>query len=350
MTKITKPKDPKLIHLVAQLLDSKQPSDKHLNFDRSDKNKIVLEIHPKLLTTPDLYRSLVTELQESKEDYSIDFESFAIATKDLLTPESLATILTAALKMGLTKAAFCLKTSKQQVKKHQLSNFAKHKKIVSEMQHLADAQTFTRTLQDMPSNYLNPEKFVEHVKKQFSGLENKVKITVLGPKELLKKKMGLICGVAQGSEIGPRIIVLEYNTDPKAKRLALVGKGVCFDTGGYNVKTGAHMSGMKFDMSGAAAVAGTVYALAKTGIKTNVVGVMGMVENLLSLKSYRPDDILTSYQGLTVEIDNTDAEGRLVLGDCLAYAHKDLKAHRLVSIATLTGAVIYCLGATYAGC
>lgn len=338
------------VQLKAVLLDEKQKKHKHLEFNRENQKEVLLVIDHQRLTSYDLYSVLVTELQSTLSNYQIDFASFVTVSSEKLSVQTVASVLTAAINMGCTKVAFPLKTTPQSVKKHKLLFYdGQEKTVVDEMQQLADAQTFTRELQDMPSNYLNPQKFVEIIEKKFAPLAQKVKVTILTADELLKKKMGLICGVAQGSVVGPRMIVLEYQSDPKAPKLALIGKGVCFDTGGYNVKT-SFMNNMKIDMSGAAAVGGTIYALAKNNVKTNVVGVMGMVENLLSLTSYRPDDVLTSYQGTTVEIDNTDAEGRLVIADCLTYAYKDLKADLLVSIATLTGAITICLGSTYAGC
>lgn len=225
--------------------------------------------------------------------------------------------------------------------------------LIEESLVVAEAQTFSRVLQDMPSNIMYPESFVKHVKAQFATLKNpKIKIKLLDTKDLVAKKMNLLLAVGQGAkakEFTPKLLVIEYKNSASKKLYGYVGKGVCFDAGGSNLKTMGHMRWMKFDMSGAAIVAGTVFALAKNKIKTNVVAVMPLVLNLLNEICIRPDDVIKSYSGKTVEIDNTDAEGRLILADSLTYAVKDLGATHLFDIATLTGAMIFSLGETYTG-
>lgn len=343
-----KEKNWKKLLLTAELLSENKNKIKHLNYDQLKFDHKVLVIDPKKLTSQNLYQKLLNLFLKTDKTIELDFASFVNVTKTVILEEQLAVVLCAVIEFGKNLFPFCLKTETKLSLKHTLINTKGFEKIIRECDTLASGQTFARKLQDMPSNYLNPTVFVEEVQKLFASVSN-VKINVLNHQQLLEKKMGLICGVAQGSEMGAKLMSLEYNTDPKKEKLAIVGKGVCFDTGGYSVKTGGHMRGMKFDMSGAASVIGAIYALAKNQIKTNVVGVVGVVENLISLKSYRVDDVLISYQGTSVEVDNTDAEGRLVLADCLTYAYKDLKANKLLSIATLTGAIIYALGATYAG-
>lgn len=320
---------------------------KHLEVNKVNE-QLTLFLDLKQLTAHDLYSTVYQKLAKKKHNVYVDADQFAAVIGQSLPFESLLSLLVAAVEMANHQQPFCLKSKKPTEAKptHQVKT--KNQALLAEVEVLAQAQTFTRKLQNMPSNYLNPTVFVSEIEKLFAPLKN-VKVKVLNNKELLNKKMGLICGVAQGSQHGAYIVSLEYQSDANQPKLGLIGKGVCFDTGGYSIKTGGHMRNMKFDMSGAAAVVGAVYALAKNNVKTNVVGVVGLVENLVSLHSYRVDDVLTSYQQTTVEIDNTDAEGRLVLADCLSYAHMDLGAKKLLSIATLTGAIIYALGATYAG-
>ncbi|MGL4647756.1 MAG: leucyl aminopeptidase, partial [Mycoplasmoidaceae bacterium] len=244
---------------------------------------------------------------------------------------------------------FTMKTEKKETKPHNLIVSPKDVDCVKRAVVLAEAQTICRRLQDAPSSIINPLTFVEEVKKVFKPFGTKVKIKVLDKKELKAKKMNLILGVNAGSIIEPRLLVIEYKNSPSKEKLAYVGKGITFDSGGMNIKTGPHMRQMKYDMSGAAIVCSTLYALVKNGIKTNVSVVAPLTENLVSPNAIRPDDIITAYNKMTVEIDNTDAEGRLVLADALTYAAKDLKATKLVDVATLTGAMVFALGDTYTG-
>lgn len=334
-----------------KLLIAKPATKKNAHFSthKEDNGDLSFYIDVAKLNSRDLYFSVMETLKNATDDFEVDFHSFSQTAGQDYSDESIATVLAAAIEMSNKKSAFSMKSEKPKTKKSKLK--INDKKLLKEVTVLAEAQTFTRKLQDMPSNILNPKTFVKEIEDQFASLleSGKVKIKVLKNADLLKKKMGLICGVAQASNHGAHIVTIEYNTQPNSPKLGLVGKGVCFDSGGYNVKIGTHMRNMKFDMSGAAAVAGAIYAMAQNDIKTNVVGVLGLVENLIDTNSYRVDDVLTSYSGKTVEIDNTDAEGRLVLADCLTYAIRDLKADKVLTIATLTGAIIYALGMTYAG-
>ena len=211
-------------------------------------------------------------------------------------------------------------------------------------------QYFCRNLQDRPSSQIYPESFAEEVKKLFADVQHKVSISILNKEDLKGEKMNLLLGVNAGSVREPRLVCVEYLNNPNSnEKFAYVGKGITFDSGGMNIKTMSFMRWMKFDMSGAAAVLATVYALAKNDVKTNVVAIGAMTENLPSPTAIRPDDIIVSHAGKTVEIDNTDAEGRLVLADALSYAVKKYNATKLVDVATLTGAMIFSLGDTYTG-
>jgi leucyl aminopeptidase len=174
-------------------------------------------------------------------------------------------------------------------------------------------------------------------------------ISVLGKKDLEKLNMGLILAVNRGSKIPPALVVMKYTGDPKSsKYTAFVGKGLTFDSGGMNLKPSGHMETMRMDMSGAAAVLYAVKSIAELKLNVNVYGVMPLTENMLSNDSYRPGDIFKSYSGKTVEIGNTDAEGRLILADALAYTEKVLKPAFIIDLATLTGAVVTTFGETVA--
>jgi leucyl aminopeptidase len=227
----------------------------------------------------------------------------------------------------------------------------KYKTFIEIAKTLVETETFVKDLISQPSNYLTANKYENIIKAKFAPLKSKVKITIINTKQLKAKKMGLILAVGKNSNLdnAPRIICVEYIGDSKKPKLALVGKGIMFDAGGLNIKPGDHMLGMNADMSGSAIVIGSIYAMAKLGIKTNVVGVCPITSNEIGPEAYRINDVLTSYDGKTIEIMNTDAEGRLLLADAVAYANKDLKAKTIMTIATLTGAIVVALGNTYTG-
>lgn len=177
-----------------------------------------------------------------------------------------------------------------------------------------------------------------------------VKATVFTKKQIEKEKMGLILAVNRGASHDPAFIIVEYKGAPKSKDVTvIVGKGVTYDTGGLNLKPTGSMETMKSDMSGAAAVLGTLHAAASMGLKINLTAVVASVENAVSATSYKPGDVYSSFSGKTVEIGNTDAEGRLILADALSYTIKNLKPTRVIDLATLTGAIDVALGPEAAG-
>ena len=213
---------------------------------------------------------------------------------------------------------------------------------------LADAVIFARDLVSEPANVLDPGEFARRVKMLTElGLE----VEVLGEAQMAELGMGALLGVGQGSEHESQLAVLTWRgaADPKAAPIAFVGKGVCFDSGGISIKPAEGMEEMKTDMGGAAAVAGVMHALAGRKAKVNAVGVLGLVENMPSGTAIRPGDILTSMSGQTIEVINTDAEGRLVLADALWFCQQRFKPRAIVDLATLTGAMIVALGHDYAG-
>jgi leucyl aminopeptidase len=211
----------------------------------------------------------------------------------------------------------------------------------------ADGVTFTRDLVSEPANVLYPVEFARRCK----TLEKQgVAVEVLGEKELKKLGMGALLGVAQGSAREPQVVVLEWKGGaPRAKPVAFVGKGVTFDTGGISLKPAAGMHEMKWDMGGAATVAGLFHTLGARKAKVNAVGILGIVENMPGGEAQRPGDVVKSMSGQTIEVLNTDAEGRLVLADCVWYAQQRFKPSAIVDLATLTGAMIVALGHEMAG-
>lgn len=230
------------------------------------------------------------------------------------------------------------------------SGSKKAKDEIKEAQAIADAVSLARDLVNEGPSVMNPEAMAKEARKAAKAVGLDVK--VLGEKELEKEKFGLLLAVARGSAeyAPPRVIRLAYRPKKKAKKhVVLVGKGVTFDTGGLDIKPPAGMLHMKTDMSGAAAVLGTMKAIAQLKPNVAVTGYMGCVENGVDARSYHPDDIIVSRKGLSVEIDNTDAEGRLVLADTMNYAQEKEKPDILIDLATLTGACVVALGPKIAG-
>jgi leucyl aminopeptidase len=209
----------------------------------------------------------------------------------------------------------------------------------------AEAENFARELQDLPSNVVTPSYLAGRAN-AIAEEHDSVTCEVLGRKEIADKGMGGLVAVSQGTGEEPQLIVLRYQGGGN-ETLGLVGKGVTFDSGGISIKPAASMHEMKMDMSGAAAVLETVSALAKLGLPIDVLAVIPSTENMPSGTAVKPGDIITQLNGKTVEVNNTDAEGRLILADALAYA-VELGADRIVDLATLTGAVLIALGSTYA--
>ena len=205
----------------------------------------------------------------------------------------------------------------------------------------------TRDLVTMPSNILNPKRFVDEIKKLSKyGL----KIEILDESKLKKIGMNALLGVGQGSSNKSYVAIMKWYGGKKSNRpLAFVGKGVCFDTGGISLKPARFMEEMKYDMAGAGTVTGLIKTLASRKAKVNAIGIVGLVENMPDGNAQRPGDVVKSYSGKTIEIFNTDAEGRLVLADLLTYTEKRFKPKFMVNLATLTGAIIISLGNEYAG-
>lgn len=215
--------------------------------------------------------------------------------------------------------------------------------IIEELKEVAEAVYFARDLINGNADEITPS----YLAKTANGLSQqfpKVKTAVLNKKEIEKEGLGLLYAVGRGSSNEPVFITLHYEGNPRSKeRTILVGKGITFDTGGLNLKT-ANMETMRDDMSGAACVLGSIAAIAALDLKVNVVGVVPSAENAIDAKSYKPGDVYKSYLGKSVEIGDTDAEGRLVLADALAYSVKNFKPTQIIDFATLTGSIVVALG------
>lgn len=237
----------------------------------------------------------------------------------------------------------------QGINYHLITTCQNGKKILTKSQIKLEAVNFARDLQDMPPNKLYAQEFAQQIKNKFSKIKD-IEVEILDQKAIEKNKMGLLLAVNAGSHHEPRVIVLNYKGNPKTKEtLGLIGKGITFDSGGYNLKSSSNLTNMKFDMSGAAVVCSVSSALVKLKPKINVVVVACLTDNAIGGHATLPESIITSMSGKTVEINNTDAEGRLVLADGITYAIQKKKVTKIITMATLTGAVVAALGENLTG-
>ena len=275
---------------------------------------------------------------------------------DRILEENDASVLTACTEgicLGLYEAPTY--KSQQEEKEFQVSvigipgkDLERAKQCVAEGAVITEAITFAREMVNRPGNKLRPADFAEEIQKLVK--DTNVEIEIVTVDEMRKLEMGALLAVGESSAYPPYLVILRYRGEPLKKEItALVGKGVTCDTGGYCLKPASGMAGIRGDMAGAAAVAGAVYALAKRKEKVNVTAVMPLCENRISSGSFLPGDVITSYSGKTIEIGNTDAEGRLILADAVTYAIHHERATRILDIATLTGAVVNMLGFSIAG-
>ncbi len=230
----------------------------------------------------------------------------------------------------------------------QVAESAAAKKRFEVLEGLAESVFLTRDVVSEPPNVIHPESLAEVCK----GLtEVGLEVEVLGEKEMKKLGMGALLGVGQGSARESKMVVMQWKGLKGSDKppVAFLGKGVCFDTGGISIKPAQGMEDMKWDMGGAGTVIGLMRALAARKAKVNAVGIVGLVENMPDGNAQRPSDVVTTMSGQTIEVINTDAEGRLVLADCLWYCQDRFKPRFMIDLATLTGAIVVALGSVYAG-
>jgi leucyl aminopeptidase len=211
----------------------------------------------------------------------------------------------------------------------------------------AEAANRARDLQNLPANELTPEALAARAE-EIAAAHDAIEVEVLDREAIAAKGMGGIVAVSQGSDVEPRLIGIRYRGGGSGPRIGLVGKAVTFDSGGISIKPSSGMHEMKMDMSGGAAVLEAVAAIAELGLDVELVAAIPSTENMPSGSAIKPGDVITQLNGKTVEINNTDAEGRLILADALTFCVRELGAERLVDVATLTGAVLIALGSTYA--
>ncbi|MDC1043834.1 leucyl aminopeptidase [Candidatus Pelagibacter ubique] len=280
---------------------------------------------------------------DKKDDYFINSDTVNDKTKNFIGH----------FLHGLKLKSYEFNIYKSKINKKIVSiNVIGKKNKISTKDHLRfkaleEGSFFARDLVSEPGNILHPDEYAKRINtlKKFG-----LKINIYDEKKLKKLGMNALLGVGQGSIRGSYLVTMEWNgAKNNSNPLAFVGKGVCFDTGGYSLKPAKFMEDMTYDMAGSATVVGLMKNLAIRKAKINAVGVVGLVENMVSGNAQRPGDIVKSYSGKTIEVLNTDAEGRLVLADALTFTEKKFKPKFIVDLATLTGAIIVSLGSEYAG-
>lgn len=311
------------------------------------KREAVIFLGKKADFNKDTLISAAKLLAKTKRDLQIDVKTFI--TKNVNEAE----VVTAITEnyIYINGEVYTLKTKKKEEPSNiNLINVtANGKKIFVTAKKETEVRNWARSFQVMPPNKLNSVNYADTLKKEFTKIKN-VSVKVLNKKQIEELKMGLLLGVNRGSEYDARVVVLEYKGDPSSKeKTVLVGKGIMFDAGGYSIKTGKFMQGMKYDMSGTAIVAGAMKLIADNKPKQNISVVMPLTDNMIGTKAQTVDSVQTSMNGMTVEVNNTDAEGRLVLADAITYSVRKLKATRIIDVATLTGAILVALGHTYVG-
>lgn len=286
----------------------------------------------------------IISTKELQQDTDIDVKSF---TNDKLNEGQVLQIIYEAILYSQHQG-YTLKTKKEEEAKikYNLVSSVNLPEYTSEAQINTQSEfiNFARDLQDMPPNILYPEIFANHISEKAKDIKN-LKVTILDKKAIQDLEMGLLLAVNAGSYYEPRVVVLEYNGDSSSKeKLGIVGKGITFDSGGYSLKPSQFMKGMKFDMSGAAIVCNSALAAAKLGLKINFIAVACLTENRIGGHATLVETVAKSMNGKTVEINNTDAEGRLVLADGITYAIRKGNATKVIELSTLTGAILIALG------
>ena len=319
-----------------------------LVFDTSSKKKIILISIKKNLETSDI-ENLGAEFY-GRIDYEKKSEYFVNSDSVNSKYENFIGYFLHGLK--LKSYEFNVYKSKMEQKLISINVIGNKKKATIQneprFKALEEGTFFARDLVSEPPNVLNPK---EYSKRLLKLRKLGIKVTVYNESQMKKLGMHSLLGVGRGSVNESFLVTLEWNGNKKDKKapLSFVGKGVCFDTGGISLKPAKFMEEMKYDMAGSAVVAGLIQTLAIRKAKVNAVGVVGLVENMPGGNAQRPGDIVKAYNGKTIEVLNTDAEGRLVLADALSFAEAKFKPRFMIDLATLTGAIIMALGEEYAG-
>ena len=332
---------------ISDLLKTSDLNQKILIFDLNSKKKIVLISIKKNIKKHDI-ENLGAELyglinRGKNSHYLINSESVVNNTKNFIGH----------FLHGMKLKSYDFTKYKTKKEKRLINiNIIGKKNNISlkdqlKFKALEEGTFYARDLVSEPGNVLHPDEYAKRIN---SLKKYGLKINIYDQKKLKKLGMNALLGVGQGSIRGSYLATMEWRgVKNNSKPLAFIGKGVCFDTGGYSLKPAKFMEDMTYDMAGSAAVVGLMKNLALRKAKINAVGVVGLVENMVSGNAQRPGDIVKSYSGKTIEILNTDAEGRLVLADAITFTEKKFKPKFMIDLATLTGAIIVSLGSEYAG-
>ncbi len=332
---------------ISDLLKTSDKTKKLLVFELTSKKKIVLvsiKKNIKNFEIENLGAELYNHVNNGKNpEYTINSDSVLNANKNF----------TGHFLHGFKLKSYEFKKYKSKKENRIIKiNIIGKKNIPSKIDQLKfraleQGTFYARDLVSEPGNILHPDEYAKRIQ---SLKKYGLKINIYNQKKLKKLGMNALLGVGQGSVRGSYLVTIEWKgLKKKSNPLAFIGKGVCFDTGGYSLKPAKFMEDMTYDMAGSAAVVGLMKNLAIRKAKTNAVGVVGLVENMVSGNAQRPGDIVKSYSGKTIEILNTDAEGRLVLADAITFTEKKYKPKLMIDLATLTGAIIVSLGSEYAG-
>jgi leucyl aminopeptidase len=331
---------------IADLIKKRDEKKKIISFDISSKKKIILVSLKKNITNSDLENlgaSFYDQFKSNKiHEFNINSDTLSSQQKNII----------GYFVHGIKLKSYTFDKYKTKKNNKNISVIVTGKNQPSakdqiKFKAIENGTFYARDLVSEPGNILHPD---EYAKRLNSLRKYGLKVTVYDEKKLKKLGMNTLLGVGQGSVRGSYLVTIEWNgLSKKSNPLAFVGKGVCFDTGGISLKPAKFMEDMTYDMAGSAVVVGLMKSLALRKAKINAVGVVGLVENMPGGNAQRPGDIVKSYSGKTVEILNTDAEGRLVLADALTYTEEKFKPKLIVDLATLTGAIIVSLGSEYAG-
>ena len=282
-------------------------------------------------------------------EFEIDAKSFV--TKKV-TEETVVKVFVDKFEYIAGDGLYSAKTSKKEevINLTIFSQDSKMNKIAEDTLFLAKAVNVARKFQATPPNVCNSEWLANEMSKLLKVHGSKISLKILNKKEIEDENMGLFLSVNAGSAYEARLVTVEYNGNPSSKsKTVYIGKGITFDTGGYNLKPSNSIQGMKYDMSGAAICFSAMNSIIELSPKTNVSMVLPLTDNRISSVASLPDSIYTSMSGKTVEVNNTDAEGRLILADAITYAIKKFNPTRIIDAATLTGAIVVSLGSTYTG-
>ena len=331
---------------ISDLLKTKNLEKNIVSFEISSKKRIVLISLKKNSSSSDLEYLGAKFYDEFKDNKNAEY-NLNSDTASVLLGNSIGYFLHGLKLKSYTFEKYKTKKTKKSILINVVGKKIPSSKDQNKFTAIEKGTFYTRDLVSEPGNVLNPDEYANRLK---SLNKHGIKVNIYDEKKLKKLGMNTLLGVGQGSTRGSYLVTMEWNgLKDKSKPLAFVGKGVCFDTGGISLKPAKFMEDMTYDMAGSAVVVGLIKSLALRKAKVNAVGVVGLVENMPGGNAQRPGDIVKSYSGKTVEILNTDAEGRLVLADALTYTEEKFKPKFIVDLATLTGAIIISLGSEYAG-